>query len=117
MKLSCSESLTNSDSIFIANMSGCIVHVIENSKDMPTPIVCPSALIFDAFSNLLIADFTSDNIHLVSKSGHYLGCLLSSEHGISCPNAMTFDHDGHLLIAQYGGDVQVYRYLSYVKQT
>ena len=105
------------EKVFLVDNTGCMQHVFESGKDTSHPLVCPSALTFDAFNNLLVADFTSDSIHLISNSGHFLGCLLSTEHGISCPNAMAFDHDGHLLIAQYGGDVQIYRYLSYAKQT
>ena len=80
-------------------------------------IQCPSALLFDAFGNLLIADFTSDSIHLVA-SGHglYYGKLLTKRHGIACPNALAFDSDGHLLVAQYGGDVLVVRYRSFEKR-
>ena len=79
-------------------------------------IHCPSALLFDPFGNLLVADFTADCVHLLSADGWYYGQLLSKQHGISCPNALAFDNDGHLLVAQYGGDVQVLRYRSLLKR-
>ena len=81
-----------------------------------TRIQCPSAIQFDDFENLLVADFTADCVHLVSKSGQYLGRLLDKSHQVACPNALTFDNEGHLLIGQYGGDILVFRYISLSKQ-
>ena len=76
---------------------------------------CPSAVCCDSFNNILIADFMNDRIHLVSQSGQFLGYLLTKENGVSCPNFLTMDTDGHLFIGQYGGDINVFQYLSYMK--
>ena len=76
---------------------------------------CPSAVCCDSFDNILVADFMNDRIHLVSRSGQFLGYLLTKENGVSCPNFLTMDNDGHLFIGQYGGDINVFQYLSYMK--
>ncbi len=76
---------------------------------------CPSAVCCDPFNNILVADFTGDNVHLVSRTGRFLGYLLTRDNGLSCPNCLALNQDGHLLVGQYGGDVLVYQYLSYVR--
>ena len=80
-----------------------------------TAVALPSAVCCDSFDNVLIADFIGNSIHLVSRSGLHLGCLLTKTHGIACPNFVALDQDGRLYVGQYGGDVLVFRYLSYVK--
>ncbi|KAK2165319.1 hypothetical protein LSH36_52g08018 [Paralvinella palmiformis] len=85
------------------------------SGSMP-PLKCPSAVCCDPFNNILVADFTSNNIHLLSKSGQFLGCLLDKSSGVSCPNCLTLDSEGHLYIGQYGGDILVYSYINCVKK-
>jgi len=74
-----------------------------------------SAVCTDAFDNVLVSDFLANSVHLVSRGGQHLGRLLTQSHGIACPNFLSIDHDGHLYVGQYGGDVLVFRYLSYVK--
>ena len=76
---------------------------------------CPSAVCCDHFNNILVADFMNDRVHLVSQSGHFLGYLLTKDNDVSCPNFLSIDGDGHLFVGQYGGQIQVFRYLSYVK--
>jgi len=79
------------------------------------PVTLPSALCCDAFDNVLIADFVGNCVHLISRTGLHLGRLLTKTHGIACPNFLTLDQDGRLYVGQYGGDVLVFRYLSYIK--
>jgi len=74
-----------------------------------------SAACCDSFDNVLIADFVGNCVHLVSRSGHHLGRLLTNKHGVACPNFVTLDQDGRLYVGQYGGDVLLFRYLSYIK--
>ena len=76
---------------------------------------CPSAVCCDTFGNTLVADFMNDRVHLVSATGEFLGFLLTKENGITCPNFMTLDHDNNLYVGQYGGEITVFRYLSFVK--
>ena len=76
---------------------------------------CPSAVCCDTFGNILVADFMNDRVHFLSKTGEFLGFLLTKENGISCPNFMTLDHDNNLYVGQYGGEITVFRYLSCVK--
>ena len=76
---------------------------------------CPSAVCCDTFGNTLVADFMNDRVHLVSATGQFLGFLLTKENGITCPNFMTLDHDNNLYVGQYGGEITVFRYLSFVK--
>ncbi len=76
---------------------------------------CPSAVCCDVFDNILIADFMNDRIHLVSSRGQFLGYLLDKANGVSCPNFISVDNDGHLFVGQYGGEINVFQYLSYVK--
>ena len=87
----------------------------EDVLSDPNSLRCPSAVCCDSFDNILIADFMNDKIHLVSPGGQFLGFLLLREDGVSCPNFLTLDSDGQLIVGQYGGDVVVYRYLSYAK--
>ena len=77
---------------------------------------CPSAVCCDPFDNVLIADFTNDSIHLVSSKGDFLGYLLTKENDVSCPNFLTLHPDGLLFVGQYGGQIQVFRYLSCARQ-
>ncbi len=76
---------------------------------------CPSAVCCDSFGNILVADFMNDRVHLLSKTGEFLGFLLTKENGITCPNFMTLDHENNLYVGQYGGEISVFRYLSFVK--
>ena len=76
---------------------------------------CASSICCDPFCNILVADFTNDCIHLVSKSGQFFGYLLTKENGISCPTFVFLDADGRLFVGQYGGDIKVFQYLSLVK--
>ncbi len=76
---------------------------------------CPSAVCCDTLGNILVADFMNDRVHLVSKTGDFLGFLLSKENGIACPNFMTLDHENNLYVGQYGGEISVFRYQSLVK--
>ena len=69
----------------------------------------------DAFDNVLVADFVGNGVHLISRTGLHLGRLLNKTHGVACPNFLTLDQDGRLYVGQYGGDVLVFRYLSYIK--
>lgn len=87
----------------------------SGSDDVP-PLKCPSAVCCDPFNNILVADFTSNNIHLLSQNGQFLGCLLDNNSGVSCPNCLALDSEGHLYIGQYGGDILVYSYINCVKK-
>ena len=78
-------------------------------------IKCPSAVCCDSFGNILVADFTSDSVWLISRNGQLLGHLLTKKNGISCPNFITLDHNGQLYVGQYGGEICVFRYLSCMK--
>lgn len=78
-------------------------------------VTLPSALCCDAFDNVLIADFVGNCVHLLSRTGLHLGRLLTKTYGVACPNFLTLDQDGRLYVGQYGGDVLVFRYMSYVK--
>jgi len=85
-------------------------------KRLVSEMKCPSALCCDAFNNILVADFTSDCVHLVSPAGRFLGRLLTKDDGISCPTFLSLDVDrGRLYVGQYGGEVLVFRYLSCIK--
>jgi len=75
----------------------------------------PSAVCCDPFDNVLVADFIANCIHLLSRTGRYLGQLLSEKDGISCPNFVSLDHDGRLYVGQYGGEVLVFQYLNFTK--
>lgn len=78
-------------------------------------VALPSAVCCDSFDNVLVADFLGNCVHLLSSSGSHLGRLLTKTHGVACPNFVALDQDGRLYVGQYGGDVLVFRYLSYVK--
>ena len=101
------------NSIYFLDENGIVISEYSDA----TNIQCPTAIQFDVFGNLLVADFTADCIHLLSQSGRYLGKLLDKSHKIACPNAIAFDNEGHLLIGQYGGDISVFGYRSISKQT
>jgi hypothetical protein len=74
-----------------------------------------SAICCDPFDNVLVADFIANCVHLLSRSGRYLGRLLTEKDGISCPNFVSIDPDGRLYVGQYGGEILVFQYLSFVK--
>jgi len=75
----------------------------------------PSAVCCDSFDNILVADFLSNCVHLLSSSGAPLGRLLTKTHGVACPTFLALDHDDRLYVGQYGGEVVLFRYLSCVK--
>lgn len=76
---------------------------------------CPSAVCCDNFNNILVADFMNDRVHMLSPSGQFLGYLLTKENSITCPNFLSTDGDGHLYVGQYGGQIQVFQYMGYLK--
>ena len=100
------------NAIFVFDVNGDFIMEYGNDE---APMKCLSALCCDPFNNMLVADFPNDQVSLVSKSGQFLGYLLTKENGIACPNFVSLDHDGHLFVGQYGGEIKVFRYLSYVK--
>lgn len=74
-----------------------------------------SGLCCDPFDNILVSDFVSNCVHLISHTGQYIGRILTEKDGISCPNFVALDPDGRLYVGQYGGEVLVFQYLSFNK--
>ena len=101
--------------VFVFDPKGVIQFKFGGNDIDGALLKCPSDVCSDPFNNILVADFTNDRVLLISKTGQLLGYLLTTENGISCPNFISLDQEGHLFVGQYGGDIHVFRYLSYVK--
>ena len=103
------------NAVYAFDSGGAFLFKYEGSGIEGGSLKCPSAVCCDNFDNILIADFMNDRVHLVSQSGQFLGYLLTREDHVSCPNFLSIDGDGHLFVGQYGGQIQVFQYMSYVK--
>ena len=101
--------------VFAFDSDGNLLFSYDGGADISRKLRCASSVCCDPFDNILVADFTNDCIHLVSKSGQFLGYLLTKHNGISCPNFVFLDGEEHLFVGQYGGEVKVFQYLSCVK--
>lgn len=103
------------NTVFVFNTDGDLVFTYDGPHVEDGKLKCSSAVCCDSFDNILVADFMADSVHLISRSGSFLGHLVTSNNGISCPNFMTVDSDGHLFIGQYGGHITVFQYLSHMR--
>ncbi len=103
------------NAVFVFDSGGKLTFSYVGNGTEGGQLKCPSAVCSDTFGNILVADFMNDRVHLVSKSGEFLGFLLTKENGVTCPNFMTLDHENNLYIGQYGGEISVFRYQSLVK--
>lgn len=101
--------------VFVFDSKGDIQFKFGGNDGDGAILKCPSDVCSDPFNNILVADFTGDRVVIISKTGEFLGYLLTKENGISCPNFITLDHEGHLFVGQYGGDIHVFRYLGCIK--
>ena len=100
---------------FLYRSSEADPEMVEDGPDSG-PVELPSAVCCDRFDNVLVADFLGNSVHLMSPGGLHLGRLLTKQrHGVACPVFVALDQGGRLYVGQYGGDVAVFRYLSYVK--
>ncbi len=105
----------NLNAAFVFDSGGKLIFKYLGNGAEGGHLKCPSAVCCDTFGNILVADFMNDRVHLLSKTGEFLGFLLTKENGITCPNFMTLDHENNLYVGQYGGEISVFRYLSFIK--
>ena len=109
-------SVSETKAVHVFSACGRFLHTYPDTTVAASGMMkCPSAVACDPFGNILVADFTGDCIHLIAQSGQFVGRMLTCDDGISCPNFVVLDPDGHLCVGQYGGEILLFRYLSYVK--
>ncbi|KAJ8297467.1 hypothetical protein KUTeg_023998 [Tegillarca granosa] len=71
----------------------------------------PAGLCCDLNGRILVADSNNHSIHILDKSGQFIGHLLTREDGLNCPHALSLDPNGYLWVGDENGCFKIYLYL------
>lgn len=71
----------------------------------------PAGLCCDLVGRILVADSNNHSIHILDKSGQFIGHLLTREDGLNCPHSLSLDPNGYLWVGEENGSFKVYLYL------
>lgn len=71
----------------------------------------PRGIACDRYGHVLVADYSSNSVHLLDHSGRFLRLLLTEDEGMFGPTSIAIDNDGFLWIGGGNATIKVYRYI------
>ena len=71
----------------------------------------PAGITCDSFGQILVADTNNHCIHILDRSGQFLGFLLKPEDGITSPHSLAFDGKGFFWVGDELGSIRVFEYI------
>ncbi|XP_078330871.1 uncharacterized protein LOC144624776 [Crassostrea virginica] len=70
----------------------------------------PRGIVTDDLSQIIVADFNNDCLHILDKNGHLLRCV--DDCGLEEPNGLSLDSEGKLWVGlEKSGEIKVIEYL------
>lgn len=72
----------------------------------------PRGITCDRYGHVIVADYSSNLIHLLDKHGRFLMYLLTEADGIFAPTSVAVDKAGLLWVGGGDATIKIYRYIS-----
>ena len=72
----------------------------------------PRGITCDRYGHVIVADYSSNLIHLLDKHGRFLMYLLTEADGIFAPTSVAVDKTGFLWVGGGDATIKIYRYIS-----
>ena len=72
----------------------------------------PRGITCDRYGHVIVADYSSNLIHLLDKHGRFLMYLLTEADGIFAPTSVAVDKAGFLWVGGGDATIKIYRYIS-----
>ncbi|XP_013421553.1 tripartite motif-containing protein 2-like [Lingula anatina] len=99
----------NAKAVFILSPTGSLLHIYTGSRQ--NQLCKPRGVCVDQYDNIIIADYNTNKIHIISIDGEFVQLLATGNDGLQKPLGLTINHDGDLTVSQHGGMVKVFRYM------
>ncbi|XP_045196444.2 tripartite motif-containing protein 45-like isoform X2 [Mercenaria mercenaria] len=84
----------------------------ENEFIQYMPPFDPRGITCDKYGHVIVADYSSNMIHLLDKHGRFLMYLLTENDGIFGPTSVAVDNSGLLWVGGGDATVKIYRYIN-----
>lgn len=84
----------------------------ENEFIQYLPPFDPRGITCDKYGHVIVADYSSNLIHLLDKHGRFLTYLLTESDGIFGPTSVAVDNSGLLWVGGGDATVKIYKYLN-----
>lgn len=84
----------------------------ENEYIPSLPPFDPRGITCDSYGHVIVADYSSNMIHLLDRHGRFLMYLLTEEDGIFGPTSVAVDKAGFLWVGGGDATVKIYRYIN-----
>ncbi|XP_023929936.1 tripartite motif-containing protein 2-like [Lingula anatina] len=95
--------------VFIMSPTGSLLHTYTGSGQ--NQLCTPRGVCVDQYDDIMIADYNTNKIHIISIDGEFVQLLATGNDGLQKPLGLTINHDGDLTVSQHGGMVKVFRYM------
>ncbi|KAL4233340.1 tripartite motif-containing protein 46 [Mactra antiquata] len=83
----------------------------ENEFIPSMPEFDPRGITCDSYGHVIVADYSSNMIHLLDRHGRFLMYLLTEEDGIFGPTSVAVDKAGYLWVGGGDATVKIYKYI------
>ncbi|XP_013414760.1 uncharacterized protein LOC106176753 [Lingula anatina] len=70
----------------------------------------PRGVCVDKLGNIMVADWVTHRVHLVSPDGKFIRDLVTKDDGLQYPRGIEVDSDGHLVVTECKGKIQIFKY-------
>ena len=84
----------------------------ENDFEHQMPPFDPRGITCDRYGHVIVADYSSNMIHLLDKHGRFLMYLLTEADGIFGPTSVAVDKYGLLWVGGGDATIKVYKYIN-----
>lgn len=99
----------NKDIVAVSSPASGVIHVLNTegshlysysskSDSEDPPLRCPYGLCVDKSGNILVADWGTHCVHILSKYGQHLGCINLTDQGLAEPTTVALSSRGYLFI-------------------
>ncbi|XP_013421546.1 tripartite motif-containing protein 2-like [Lingula anatina] len=99
----------NAKAVFILSPTGSLLHTYTGSGQ--NKLCCPCGVCVDQYDNIMVADHSTNKIHIISIDGKFVQFLATEDDGLQVPFGLTINHDGDIAVSQDEGEIKVFRYM------
>ncbi|XP_061186766.1 uncharacterized protein LOC133194881, partial [Saccostrea echinata] len=100
----------NADSVVVVDKTGRVRFQYDGTPAIGKKKFDPNQLVTDSLSQIIVADWTNDCLHILDQDGEFLRCVDNCK--LSRPLGLGLDSDGRLWVGLYEkGDVKVIQYM------
>ncbi|XP_078330269.1 uncharacterized protein LOC111117373 [Crassostrea virginica] len=100
----------NADTVFVVDKTGRVRFRYDGTPAGREESFNPRGIVTDALSQIIVADYNNDCLHILDQNGQFLRCV--DDCGLEEPVGLSMDSEGRLWVGSWkSGEIKVIEYL------